>query len=112
MTVNRKEFVVLLVSAAAAPMLPGCGGGDSSGGGGFTGGCRADISANHGHALSIPRADLDSTTARTYSIQGSADHAHSVTFSAAQLATLKAGQSVSVASTQAVGHEHTVTPSC
>ena len=61
----------------------------------------SDISSNHAHALTIPKADLDSLTAKTYDLSaGSFDaHIHSVTFSVPQLATLKGGGSVTVTST-------------
>ena len=73
---------------------------------------RAAISGNHGHSLSIAAADLDSTTAKTYSIQGAATHDHLVTLSPAQLATLKAGGSVTVTSTTTLAHDHAVTITC
>ncbi len=55
---------------------------------------------------------LDSLTPRTYDIQGGAVHTHSVTFSAAQLAQLKAGSMVTVTSSVGDGHQHTVTEAC
>jgi VCBS repeat-containing protein len=64
--------------------------------------------------LSVPVADLDSPTARTYSIMGAAAHDHQVTFSPAQLQQLKGGTPVSVASTafSGDGHNHNVTVTC
>jgi len=111
-------------------LFQGCGGGSSYSGntaaGGMygnpmpTAGCGssgAQISSNHGHMLTVPTADLDSTTAKTYGIMGTATHDHSVTLTPAQLAQLKAGQSVTVTSTvtNAAGfgsHSHDVTVSC
>ena len=77
----------------------------------------AQISGNHGHVLTVPTADLDSATAMTYSIMGAATHDHMVTLTPAELAQLKAGQSVTVTSTvtNASGfgsHSHGVTVSC
>ncbi|MFO0613845.1 MAG: hypothetical protein U0414_14730 [Polyangiaceae bacterium] len=90
------------------------GSGSSTGAGGHTMGCGAagtEISANHGHELVIPAADLDATTDKTYSIMGTAVHDHTVTFTAAQLAMLKAKTPVTVTSSAAV-HTHMVTASC
>ena len=96
-----------------------------AGGGGYNGGtptpnptptsgCAPTIADNHPqpHVLVIPVSDLDSTTAKTYDIQGSADHSHSVTFSTAQLAQLKAGIMVAVTSTLTLAHTHAVSVTC
>ena len=72
----------------------------------------AAIAGNHGHALTIPVADLDSATNMTYSILGTANHPHSVTFTPAQLQALKAGQGVTVQSTTDAFHDHAVTATC
>jgi hypothetical protein len=71
----------------------------------------AAISGNHGHALEIPEADLNSIVDRTYSIQGLSGHDHTVTFSPAQLQSLKTGQAVTVASS-VDQHGHNVTVTC
>ena len=120
MDVSRKHFVETLLAGSAVLVFHGCGGG----GGGYSGsagnpmpmsGCNDTISANHGHVLTIPVTDLDSTTAKTYDIRGSATtHTHTVSFSPAQLAQLKAGTTVTVTSTPAAtdGHVHDVTATC
>lgn len=73
----------------------------------------ATISANHGHSLVIPTADVDSTADRVYSIVGAADHNHLVTLTAAQLAQIKTKTAVSVTSTMGGdGHTHAVTVNC
>ncbi len=74
--------------------------------------CGAQFDFNHGHVLVIQKADLDSPTAMSYDITGNADHGHSVTFSPAQLASLKAGASVTVTSTTSFFHQHVLTVSC
>jgi len=119
MDISRKRFVETVVSGGALLLFHGCGGGGgySAGGGGTamgTSSCGASISDNHGHVLAIAVADLDSTTARTYNIMGSATHSHNVTFSVAQLAQLKAGDAVSVTSTPGStdGHTHQVDVTC
>jgi hypothetical protein len=108
MSIQRKEFLLALAGGA---LLGACGGGGSDDAAPGAG-CGATIQSNHGHALTVPAADLDSTTARTYGIAGVAGHDHVVTLSAAELAALKAGQSVSVTSTGGPGHEHGVTIRC
>jgi len=75
-------------------------------------GCGSTFDFNHGHVLTVLRSDLDSTTAVSYDIQGTADHTHTVTLTVAQLATLKTGASVTVVSTTTDFHEHIITVSC
>jgi hypothetical protein len=130
--ITRKRFLVSLFGSTAAVLLDGCGGG-----GGYSGttspmppppppaaSCGASGSAianNHAapymHALTFAKTDVDLTSAQTYSIQGSALHDHTITLSAAQLATLKAGGSVTVTSTSTdapgIGpHTHDVMVTC
>jgi len=75
-------------------------------------GCGSTFDFNHGHVLTVLRSDLDSTTAVSYDIQGTADHTHTVTLTVAQLATLKTGASVTVVSTTTDFHQHIITVSC
>lgn len=117
MPISRKAF---LIQAASGGWLlataAGCGGGGGDSGtppappAGVA--CAATISDNHGHVLAIAAADLDSTTDKSYDIQGSAAHSHNVTFSAAQLAQLKAGNTVSVTSTMTLSHDHRISERC
>jgi len=82
-----------------------------SGGGTFK--CRESISQNHGHAVTVPVADLDSTAAKTYSIQGGSTHGHNIKLEPQDFADLKAGLSVKKTS-DASGqtHDHDVTILC
>ena len=75
-------------------------------------GCGSTFDFNHGHVLTVLRSDLDSTTALSYDIQGTADHTHTVTLTLAQLATLKSGASVTAVSTTTDYHQHVITVSC
>jgi hypothetical protein len=122
MSMTRKRFCGAVAGGTVLLLFSGCGGGSDAGTGG-TGdptGCGADgneIADNHGHALAIPAADLDSMVARTYSIHGSADHDHTVTFTPAMLQQLKGGQAVGVTSTAAASayvalHTHEVVARC
>jgi hypothetical protein len=121
MAMTRQEFCSAFAGATALLILQACGGGgdyNASPAPAPAAGCGAsgaEIAGNHGHVLTIARADLDATTNQTYQIKGSAGHDHSVTFTPAQLQSLKAGSSVVVTSTDATlgpSHTHQVTASC
>ena len=121
MTITRRTMCTSAAAATVALWLQGCGGGGYSGDDGAAPGssCGAaggDISDNHGHVLAIPKADLDATTDRVYTLSQSVDgHVHQVSFTPAQLAAMKGGASVTVAAsvTEATGsyggvHGHSV----
>ena len=113
MAITRKTFLVQMVGASWA--LASCGGGGDAAAPApppAGGGCVATIAGNHGHVLSIGAADLNSAVAITYDIVGSADHTHSVSFSAAQLAQLKAGTMVSVTTSTTLAHDHVISEQC
>jgi hypothetical protein len=81
--------------------------------GACSGGARStSISANHGHTLVVPVADLASTEPKTYSIKGSSGHAHQVTITRAQFEHIASGAEISVRSSDDVGHSHVVTVAC
>jgi len=122
MSIKRNEFCGALVGASALLIFQGCGGGSDystspappppATGCGASG---TSIAGNHGHVLTIVRADLDSTVPMSYSMAGTAGHDHMVTFTVAQLQQLKAGASVTVTSTPAsigLAHTHDVTATC
>ncbi len=117
--ITRKIFLVQLVGGGWA--LAGCGGGGYGAPPAAAGSlvCTAQIDLNHGHLLTISAADLNSMVDRTFDITYTADHAHSVTFTATQLAQLKAGNMVQVTSTATTvasattqPHSHTITEHC
>jgi hypothetical protein len=70
------------------------------------------ISANHGHSITVSKADVAAGVEKQYDISGSADHDHSVTVSESDFASLKNNQQISVTSTSGGGHTHSVTVSC
>ena len=116
---RRKRRVAHHVQISRPVLLvQGCGGGGSDSGAGSNNPpaantCGGSISGNHGHTISIPKADLDSMTDKTYNIQGTATHNHTITLTPAQLTQLKtAGASVDVTSSTAEAHNHGVTVSC
>ena len=130
MTMTRKGFLGAAAGSTVMLFLQACGGGGSDYNGSpapapgpapapapgpapqSCGASNGAIAGNHGHVLVIATADLDSTTAMTYDIQGAAAHSHSVTFTPAQLQALKAGQAVVVTSTIGAQHDHVVTAGC
>jgi hypothetical protein len=109
MKTSRKVFLEasLLLATATA-----CGGSDGGDGGGGDGSCSESISANHGHVMSVPQADVDAGSEKTYDITGSADHPHQVTLTADDFTTLAGGGSVTVASSTDSAHSHMVTVTC
>jgi hypothetical protein len=118
LTITRKRFLGAAAGGTVLLLLQACGGGgygasepasDSTRDCGSSG---ATISGNHGHALTIATADLDSKVDKTYSILGLSDHDHAVTFTPAQLQMLKASQSVTVTSSRANEHNHEVSATC
>ena len=127
---NPSRRLFMANTAGVVIALSGCGGSDGGYGGtpppppptpappppppaaGLSCGATA-ITGNHGHALTIPAADVDSTVAIAYSILGNADHNHTVTLSAAQLAQIKGKTAVTIMSTMGPdGHTHLVTMNC
>jgi hypothetical protein len=97
----------------------GTGGGTAAGGGGGTAtGCSATgahdtlITNNHGHSVMVPKGDFSASGDRTYDIQGSATHTHSITLTEAHRSALVQGTTVTVTSTSGSAHTHDVTVSC
>ena len=111
---TRKLFLRHMGGGCMTLVLAGCGGGGDDDEVVVPVTCNNFLfSGNHGHALVIPAADLDSLADKTYSIQGTASHDHPFTLTAANLARLKAGQAIVVATTGvALDHTHDVSGSC
>ncbi len=127
---KRKEFINrtlgTLVVAIPAMSLIGCSGSDSGDGNPepqpnpnpspgancLEDGTNASITANHGHSLTVSQQDVMSGVEKTYSIQGSAPHAHNVTLSASDFTTLQGNNSITKLSTTGDGHTHNVIVSC
>lgn len=107
-TTNTSAGATTNVTAAAGAGA-GAGGGDDPQTCGASG---AQIIGNHGHVLVVPAKDLDSPTAKTYSIMGNATHNHTVTFSPANLQKLATGANVAVTSTTVNAHDHVVNAMC
>lgn len=78
----------------------------------LTNGTTSAIGGNHGHNLVVSIADVNAGVAKTYSIQGSSPHNHTLTISAADFSSLKTNQAISVTSSNDDGHTHPVSVSC
>jgi len=75
-------------------------------------GTNASISSNHGHSLIVSVDDVQAGIEKSYAIQGSSSHPHTVTISSSQFNTLKSNNSVEIVSSNDSGHTHSVTVSC
>jgi hypothetical protein len=114
---DRREFAlrsIMAMLSGVAITISGCGGG---GGGSPTqpnpqpssGDKIGTISADHGHRAVIEAAKLSAGGAVTLDIRGSADHPHTLQLTAAEVASIAAGQRVGKASSEDDFHTHTVT---
>lgn len=119
MRTTRIQFVQGTLGVCAGGfLLAACGGDDDGGnegtGGTSTGGgaCGASIATNHGHSITVTKAEAMAGAAKTYNIQGGSDHTHSVAITAAQFAMLAAGDPVTIMSSQDAAHAHAVTITC
>lgn len=113
MELSRRELLKLTGVLGAGGLVMACGE-DPPGGGRCTpNGARAEaISSNHGHTATVPAADINANAPKTYSIQGTSNHDHTLSLTAEQLTQLAQGQSVTVTSTTDASHSHTVTLVC
>jgi len=75
-------------------------------------GTSSSVSANHGHSLTVSKADVSAGIEKQYSIQGSATHNHMVTVSVSDFASLASNQQIQITSTSGDSHVHSVTVSC
>ena len=70
-------------------------------------GTSSTIENNHGHELDITSADIKAGVSKTYSIQGTADHSHSVTVTPDDFDLLENDSSIEVNSTTGGANDHT-----
>ena len=114
---NRREFsskTLMALLGGVAVTVSACSSSNPAeptppDGGAGSGAVNGTISENHGHAASISQAQLTAGGEIMLDIRGTSAHAHSVTISAAEVATLATGGSVSKTSTTGDGHTHQVT---
>ncbi len=70
------------------------------------------VSSNHGHSISVSKADIEAGVTKQYNIQGSSNHSHSVTVSESDFTSLKSNQQIQLATSSGGGHTHSVIISC
>jgi hypothetical protein len=70
------------------------------------------VSANHGHALTIPEKDFKIGEQVTYSLHGTADHDHQVVITDSEFERLKRGETISMFTTGGDQHTHSLTIRC
>lgn len=120
---DRKTFIKNLAGSVlvAAPIVGilGCTSDDNEGNGGgnvakncLANGTNSSIGSNHGHTLQVSKNDVNAGVEKQYDIKGSSPHAHTVTVSASNFATLKTNQQIQINSTNDDAHSHLITISC
>lgn len=117
---SRRQFTeagVMAMLAGVVVTLSDCGSSSPttpsspppSTGGGGSGDVIGSISANHGHAATVTRAQLTAAGAINLDIRGTATHPHTVSLSQSEVMAIAAGQRVSKMSSNDDGHAHDVT---
>jgi hypothetical protein len=72
----------------------------------------ATIANNHGHVITVTAAEANAAVDKTYQIQGTSLHPHTVTITAAQFTMLKSVGTITVTSSVDANHSHNVTVTC
>lgn len=122
MMMTRKEFLRSIagacVGAAGVAALAACSddGGDPTADAAqrscTMNGTVATIGTNHGHTMTVPKEDVTAGADKTYQIQGSSGHPHSVAITAAMFTMLQNNTAVTATSSSDDGHTHSVTIVC
>ena len=120
MNLTRKEFlssvVTTVAGAAGALLLTACGGGDSGSDAAppncAMNGTTTNIVGNHGHTLTVSKADIAAGASKMYDITGTADHTHHVTIGMSSFGMLMNNMTVMTMSTTDAGHQHSISISC
>jgi len=121
---DRREFTLAAALAALSGVvitISACGGGGSSpsapstpaptpppAGGGTTDKTGV-VGSNHGHVAVITAAQLTAANVINLDIRGSSDHPHTVTLTAAEVASIAANTRVTKESSTDAAHSHSVT---
>lgn len=126
--------VLTACSAERAPAPDAMGGGGGGGGNGNSGGsdgsagsgsgsgtntprCIQDgttttIGDNHGHIMVVTADDVAAAVAKTYHIQGTSDHDHTVNLSPSDYGALQQDRAVMTTSSFDDGHDHSILVAC
>lgn len=97
--------------------MAGDAGGNPGDAGAASGRCLADgttsvIADNHGHVLVVTKDDVAAGVEEAYDIQGTSDHPHTVTITAAMFAQLRQDHAIATTSTFDDGHDHGIMVAC
>ncbi|HEY1558799.1 MAG TPA: hypothetical protein VGF94_28445 [Kofleriaceae bacterium] len=124
----------VLHACGTSPVPPSPDGGDLGGGGGHpldarataggadggsggqsqcvASGTTTTIGDNHGHVLVVSSGDVAAGAAKSYNIQGTSDHNHTVALTAAEFAMLQQDSAVMTTSSFDDGHDHSILVAC
>jgi len=118
-TLSRREAIILLggatiTIAACGSSSPSNPSGTPTPGatptpGGTVANKTAQISANHGHTLTITAAQLTAAGALTLTTTGNAGHDHTLALTGAEVTQIAGGTQVAKATSTDGGHSHTAT---
>lgn len=75
-------------------------------------GTEVDISANHGHSLTVSKEDVSAGNEKTYTLTQGDGHTHEVTITESDFESLQDNNQITATSTSDSGHTHNVTVSC
>jgi len=75
-------------------------------------GTNVTIGTNHGHVLVVTSDEIGAAQQKSYSIQGTSNHDHTVTLTAEEYDTLLADRAVMTKSTFDADHDHTILVAC
>jgi hypothetical protein len=70
------------------------------------------IGTNHGHAMTVSKADVTAGVDKLYDLQGVSPHPHTVTITAADFTMLQANTMIIKTSSNDAGHTHSITVRC
>ncbi|HOX27291.1 MAG TPA: twin-arginine translocation signal domain-containing protein [Candidatus Krumholzibacteria bacterium] len=112
---DRRDFLKNAGVASAwlwvAVHVSGCGDDDEgpTDPGGNAGDVAGQISANHGHTVTITEAQINAASGVTLTLTTGNGHTHTVDLTAPQVVSIGNGGEVSATSTSDGGHTHLVT---
>lgn len=120
MKMTRKQFLETALTALGAVLALGstaCSSNSNNAGKSGGGDCsKSDalvtIDNNHGHVLKVSSADVKAAVGKTYHIQGTATHDHTVQLGTPDFQQLAQGQTVYVISSETLNHQHPIQIVC
>jgi hypothetical protein len=112
MKTSRLAFVRGSVGVCVAGALTAACGGDDDDDDNAGASCKSAIGTNHGHTMPLSSADVMAGVDKTYGIQGSSAHSHTVEITAAAFANMTPGSVYVLESSTDAGHSHEVTITC